>query len=117
MSRELLYLGASAEVFAASPEDLDDALAGLAAASLLGFTRAAQADADASAVDASTAEASTVTAHRLVMRVVRERAARDGNLPGLVTKAIVLLTPTSSWSANPGRTAPWPASSFARPPP
>ena len=91
VSRELLSLGASADVFAASPEDLDDALAGLAAASLLGFTRATQAAADASAVDASTAEASTVTAHRLVMRVVRERAARDGNLPGLVTKAVVLL--------------------------
>jgi tetratricopeptide (TPR) repeat protein len=95
VSRELLYLGASAEVFAVGPEDLDQALAGLAAASLLGFTRAAPANADASAADAppdaSAADASTLTVHRLVMRVARERAADDGTLPGLAVKATVLL--------------------------
>jgi len=78
VSRELLYLGTSDDVFAASPEDIDDALASLAAASLLGFTRAA-------------ADVTTVTAHRLVMRVVRERAAHDGTLPDLAAKADVLL--------------------------
>jgi tetratricopeptide (TPR) repeat protein len=84
VSRELLYLGASADVFASGPEDLDEALAGLAAASLLGFTRAAS-------TGVSAADAPTVTAHRLVMRVARERAARDGTLPDLAMKATALL--------------------------
>jgi tetratricopeptide (TPR) repeat protein len=86
VSRELLYLGASADVFAASPEELDEALAGLASASLLGFSRAGSANADASAADAS-----TVTAHRLVMRITRERAAHDDTLPELAAKAVRLL--------------------------
>ena len=82
VSRPLLYLGASPNVFAVGPEELDDALAGLASASLLGFTRAA---------GGSTVDASTVTAHRLVMRVARERAAHDGSLNDAATKAAVLL--------------------------
>ncbi len=78
VSREILYLGESTEVFGASIEDLDEALGRLASASLLTFT-------------ADTAGPSTVIAHRLVMRVTRERAAHDGTLARLAMKAAALL--------------------------
>jgi tetratricopeptide (TPR) repeat protein len=84
VTRELLYLGASPDVFAATPEDVDEALAALAAASLLGFARAT--------APAGVADSATVTAHRLVMRVARERSASPGALPGLTTKAVCLLS-------------------------
>jgi hypothetical protein len=86
VARQALYLGASAGVFAASPEDLDEGLAGLSAASLLTFT----------------ADASTVVAHRLVMRVARERAADDGILTGVARKTASLLY---AWSQSKGE--PW----------
>jgi hypothetical protein len=86
VARQALYLGASAGVFAASPEDLDEGLARLSAASLLTFT----------------ADASTVVAHRLVMRVTRERAADDGTLTGVARKAASLLY---AWSQSKGE--PW----------
>ena len=94
--RELLYLGTSSRVFAAGADDIDEALAMLASASLLGFNQAVAATEDASAsgtsaADAFTADASTVTVHRLVMRVVRERAARDDALPDYAAKATLLL--------------------------
>lgn len=78
VSREVLSLGESAEVFGASVEDLDEALGRLASASLLTFTAGATGP-------------STVIAHRLVMRVARERAAHDGTLADLAMKAAALL--------------------------
>jgi len=78
VSREVLYLGEPAEAFGAGIEDLDEALGLLASASLLTFT-------------AGTTGPSTVIAHRLVMRVARERAAHDGTLVDLAVKATALL--------------------------
>jgi tetratricopeptide (TPR) repeat protein len=78
VSREVLYLGEPAEVFGASIEDLDEELGRLASASLLTFTT-------------GTTGPPTVIAHRLVMRVTRERAAHDGTLVDLAMKAATLL--------------------------
>jgi hypothetical protein len=99
--RRLLYLGQSADVFAASPEDLDELLARLTSASLLSFTGAppvvpaGSTAAGSTAAEFTAAEFTagelTVTAHRLVMRVARERAARDGTLTDLALKAVALL--------------------------
>jgi hypothetical protein len=87
VSREVLYVGASAGVFGASPEDLDEGLARLSAASLLAFT----------------ADASTVVAHRLVMRVTRERAADDDRLTGVARKVAALLYACSQSKGEFGR--------------
>ena len=99
VSRKFLYLGESAAAWAADAEELDEALARLTAASLLTFsgpppvtgtlpdTAPLPVTADASAAMDTT----TVIAHRLVMRVARERAAHDGTLPDLAMKAVVML--------------------------
>lgn len=75
VSRDLLYL-ALPEL---ATDIVDEALGRLAAASLLAFG----------------ADDSTVTAHRLVMRVARERRARAGTLPALGVAACAALE--SSW--------------------
>jgi hypothetical protein len=74
VSRRILYLGESAGVWAAGEGECDEALARLAEASLLTFSG-----------DGS------VIAHRLVMRVLRERAVHDNALAALGAKAARLL--------------------------
>jgi tetratricopeptide (TPR) repeat protein len=74
-SRQILYCGESSDVFMADEAAIDEALAHLADASLLTFS----------------GDGSTVTAHRLVMRVMRERAAHDGDLSRLADKSCRLL--------------------------
>jgi tetratricopeptide (TPR) repeat protein len=74
-SRQILYSGKSSDVFMANEEAIDQALACLSGASLLTFS----------------SDGSTVTAHRLVMRVMRERASRDGDLGRLADKSCELL--------------------------
>jgi tetratricopeptide (TPR) repeat protein len=81
VSRELLYSGEPAGVLAVGVEELDEALGRLASASLLTFT----------GTPPVTVNASTVIAHRLVMRVARERAVHDGTLAGVAVQAIALL--------------------------
>lgn len=78
VSREVLYFGDGAGVFSAEPSAIDEALARLADASLLSYTE----------------DGAAVTAHRLVMRVLRERASHDGRLPEIGHQAIRLL---DSW--------------------
>jgi tetratricopeptide (TPR) repeat protein len=85
VSREVLYLGEGAGVFAAEPSAIDEALARLADASLLSY-----AD-----------DGAAVTAHRLVMRVLRERASHDGRLPEIGHQAIRLL---DCWQQSIGET-------------
>jgi tetratricopeptide (TPR) repeat protein len=74
-SRQILYCGKSRDVFMADEEAIDEALARLSDASLLTFS----------------SDGSTVTAHRLVMRVMRERASHDGELGRLADKSCRLL--------------------------
>jgi tetratricopeptide (TPR) repeat protein len=72
VTRDLLYTS----VFAtASPAEVDAALGQLSRASLLTFS----------------ANGTTVTAHRMVMRVIRERCAHDNTLPLLAVLACELL--------------------------
>ena len=78
VSRDVLYLGEGTGIFPAQPPGIDEALARLADASLLSFT----------------ADGAAVTAHRLVMRVLRERASHDGRLPEIGRQTIKLL---DSW--------------------
>jgi tetratricopeptide (TPR) repeat protein len=75
--RDLLYTGEPAETSAERADAVDEALSRLAEASLLTF----------SGDDSSP----TVIAHRLVMRVVRERAAHDGTLTSVGAEACELL--------------------------
>jgi tetratricopeptide (TPR) repeat protein len=88
ISREVLYLGESAGVFAATSEQLDEAVARLTSASLLTFTGSLGGSGD---VTATNGYPPTLVAHRLVMRVTRELAARDGTLHDLAMKAVALL--------------------------
>jgi tetratricopeptide (TPR) repeat protein len=88
ISRDVLYLGESAGVFAATSEQLDEAVARLTSASLLTFTGSPGGSGDATATSGFPP---TVVAHRLVMRVTRELAARDGTLDDLAMKAVALL--------------------------
>ena len=74
-SRQILYCGESSDVFMAGDAAIDEALAHLADASLLTFS----------------GDGSTVTAHRLVMRIMRERAAQDGDFSRLADKSCRLL--------------------------
>jgi pentatricopeptide repeat protein len=92
VSREALYLGCGADIFAAGSSAIDDALARLADASLLSFA----------------ADGAVVTAHRLVTRVLRERADHDGRLTELGGQATELL---DSWQKSIGET--WQARSEA----
>ena len=78
VSRRVLYLAASVRVLGrgrAGEAEVDAALGELADASLLGFT-----------VDGS------VVAHRLVMRVARERLAAKGKLFGVLGDAVRVLS-------------------------
>jgi tetratricopeptide (TPR) repeat protein len=78
-ARDLLYLGEDAGVFGVGGETIDEALACLADASLLTFGGEDESN-------------PTVTAHRLVMRVIRERAALGESLLALGPKASALLS-------------------------
>jgi len=74
VSRQVLYAGEAAGSWTADAEAVDEALARLADASLLTF-----------------GGDDTVVAHRMVMRVLRERAHYDDTLPALAAKATGLL--------------------------
>lgn len=76
VSREILYLGKSAGIWAADSAAVDEALGRLAEVSLLVFSE----------------NASAVSAHRLVMRVAREHRVYDGTLPALGMQACNLLS-------------------------
>ena len=86
--RDLLYLGESQDVFDVGPEAIDEALARLSGASLLTYGGGDESS-------------PSVTAHRLVMRVVRERHARDGTLTVIAAKAIALLAAGASSLGEP----------------
>ena len=90
VSRDLLYLGEAEGVFGVGPETIDEALASLADASLLTFGGEDESN-------------PTVTAHRLVMRVTRERAAVDTALLSLGAKACALLAAEASMLGEPWR--------------
>jgi tetratricopeptide (TPR) repeat protein len=91
VSRELLRAAGPSGVFSepgrVTPGGIDEAIGRLASASLLVFS----GDDD-----------STVSAHRLVMRVIRERLSSDGNLPLVAARACKLLD-----SAAGSLDAPW----------
>ena len=77
VSRRVLHLAADAGILGDSPVgavEVDDGIGELADASLVGFT-----------VDGS------VVAHRLVMRVARERLAAEGGLPVVLADAVRVL--------------------------
>jgi hypothetical protein len=86
VSRELLYLSQPE----ATPDTVDEALGRLASVSLLTFS----------------ADGTTVTAHRLVMRVARERRVHDGTLPALDTRACELLASRRQSLGEPGQNRP-----------
>jgi hypothetical protein len=75
ISREFLYAGGAAGIWAGDEEAVDEALGRLADMALLNFSD----------------DGSTVSVHRLVMRVIRERRARDGTLAGLGLRCCSLL--------------------------
>jgi len=91
--RDVLYLGESADVFAADAEAVDEALARLADASLLTYGGGDESN-------------PTVSAHRLVMRVVRECRGHDGMLLSLGTKACALLAGGARLLGEPWRDPP-----------
>jgi tetratricopeptide (TPR) repeat protein len=74
VTRSILYLGASVGVWPGGEEAVDEALARLADVSLLTFSGD-----------------DTVLAHRMVTRVIRDRAAYDETLPALGAKTAELL--------------------------
>lgn len=76
VSRELLYRGQSAGTFTIGPDDIDAELGSLASNALVNFTGE---------------DGSAVTMHRLVMRVVRERAEKNRTLAYLGAKAVALV--------------------------
>jgi len=80
VSRELLHAAGPAGVFSVpgpvTPGNIDETVGRLASTSLLTFS----GDDD-----------STVSAHRLVMRVTRERRAHDGSLPLIAARTCKLL--------------------------
>jgi tetratricopeptide (TPR) repeat protein len=94
--RDLLYLGEPEDIFAASAEALDEALARLADASLLTFGGGDETD-------------PAVSAHRLVMRVVHERRAHDGTLLSVGARTCALLS-----AAAGSLGAPWQRREVAR---
>ncbi len=75
--RDLLYGGDTAGVLG-DPAEVDEALGRLADASLLALSGGGESE-------------SVVTAHRLIMRVTRERRAHDGTLPPAAARACDLL--------------------------
>jgi tetratricopeptide (TPR) repeat protein len=83
VSRELLHAAGPAGVFSQSPVTpgaIDEAVGRLASASLLTFS----------------GDDSTVGAHRLVMRVTRERRIHDGSLALIAARACKLLEAAAS---------------------
>lgn len=82
VSRELLHAADPADVFArpVTPEAVDEAVGRLASASLLIFS----------------GDDSTVGAHRLVMRVTRERRTRDGSMALTAARTCKLLEAAAS---------------------
>ena len=88
--RDLLYQGVPASVFDGDAEAIDEALARLAASSLLTFT-------------GDDASHPAVTAHRLVMRVVRERQADTGGQTEIGIKACTLLAAAAESLGSPSQ--------------
>jgi tetratricopeptide (TPR) repeat protein len=78
VSRDLLYHGQPDNALAADEEVIDEALANLADASLVTF-------------GGEDASSPAVTAHRLVMRITRERRAHEGDIVTIGTKAAATL--------------------------
>lgn len=76
--RDLLHTGGPAGPFLGQTAEIDEALASLADASLLTFSGQDESE-------------PTLTAHRLVMRVTRERHAYAGTLAGVGAKTCALL--------------------------
>ncbi|MGH3156065.1 MAG: tetratricopeptide repeat protein, partial [Streptosporangiaceae bacterium] len=95
VSRALLYAAGQQGILgspgtAAGPERVDAALGRLASASLLTFS----------------GDDTTVAAHRLTMRVARERQAHDGSLAGLGAGAAGLLAAVTRSLAQPWQNRP-----------
>jgi tetratricopeptide (TPR) repeat protein len=88
--RGLLHLAAEAGVLGdgtVPAEQVDEGIGDLADASLLGFS----------------VDGGSVAAHRLVMRVARERLAARGALPGVLTGAVQVLTEAANAVREPWR--------------
>ena len=88
--RRLLHLAAEAGILGDGPvsaEQVDEGVGDLADASLLGFS----------------VDGGSVAAHRLVMRVARERLAADGALPGMLGGAVRVLTGAADAIGEPWR--------------
>lgn len=90
VARDLLYLGEPADIFGVGAETIDEALACLADASLLTFGGEDESN-------------PMVTAHRLVMRVARERRAHDNGLAPLGIKTCALLATAAGVLGEPWR--------------
>ncbi len=96
--RALLYAAGAAGVFsesggeesAVAPQKVDEALGLLAGASLLTFS----------------GDGLTVSAHRLIMRVARERRAHDGTLAAVGARTCTLLAPVMRSLAQPWKNRP-----------
>jgi hypothetical protein len=86
--RDLLYHGASADVFDDDAEAIDETLARLVASSLLTFI-------------GDDASHPVLTGHRLVMRVVRERQVSTGNRTSAGIKACALLSAAAESLGSP----------------
>lgn len=92
VSRGLLYQAAAAGVLGHSgQEEVDDALGDLADSSLVGFT----------------VGRGSIVAHRLVMRVVRERLAAGGELPTVANGALLTLAGAMDAVSEPLRDPAW----------
>jgi len=88
--RDLLYQGGGKDSFGVGAETIDESLAGLAAASLL-------------TIGGEDETNPTVTAHRLVMRVVRERCVSEGTLAAIGAKTTAMVTAASGSLGVPWR--------------
>jgi tetratricopeptide (TPR) repeat protein len=92
--RDMLYLGESIEVLGFPDEAaIDEVLAHLADASLLTYGGDDESN-------------PTVSAHRVVMRVVRDSCERDGTLPSLGAKACAVLAAGARALGEPWRDPP-----------
>ena len=97
VSRALLYAAGQQGLLqhpgteaATGPESIDEALGRLASASLLTFS----------------GDDATVAAHRLTMRMARERQAQDGSLAGLSAAVAALLSVVTESLAEPWQNRP-----------
>jgi tetratricopeptide (TPR) repeat protein len=92
--RRVLHLAAEAGVLGAGPvgeAEVDSVIGDLADASLLGFT----------------VDGASVVAHRLVMRVARERLAAGGRLPTMLASAVRILEAAVKAIEEPWRDPAW----------